>query len=88
MKIELNVEFHVRERENMMAQQWTGVLLEAAGRTEPRVINICDSLNEAKAMAEDDFDRLNPDEDPCPDGYEFHARTEDGSFKKVASFWV
>lgn len=88
MRTTLKAEYHVPESPNIMSRQWSGVLLETSSCTEPRVVAICDCLNEAKEMGEADFARLIPDEDPCPEAYEYHARTADGSFRKVATFWL
>lgn len=51
------------------------------------VIDICASISEAQEAAQHHYGRLDPDEDACPSVYVYHARQQDGSFAKVAS-WV
>lgn len=87
MKAHLNIEYHVPELPETFTIEWRGVLIDNTGG-EPRVIGIADNIKEAKEMAETDFEQLDPDEDICPEFYEFHARRANGTYHKVVSFWV
>lgn len=58
----------------------SGTLLE--------IVTPADSIAEARELAADHYSRLNPDDDPCPYCYEFHARSGSGRFSRVASFII